>query len=268
MIGKPSIMMGAGALLDPGELQRAASGWELKNLETPGWKMMVGEHVILRGDVPVETLKSVGVLAEIYREVLQEAIGGDDSNILFSIRIFVEPREFRRFAARSGAPNAESFYDPRSAEIVLEVDGTRGAEWLERSVAHEFTHAYMDRVFKVTAPLWFAEGMAEYFTNLEMGPDGRLYPGALNDRGLLILGIAQLPDIKTFLAIGRDEFYGVNFAKYYAQGWLFVRFLFDFHPKLVMKLLDRKDPVIVFKRVSLEKMWKPYLDAALNQPAA
>lgn len=39
----------------------------------------------------------------------------------------------------------------------------------------------MDRVWKRTGPLWFAEGVAEYFANFSVR-DGRAVPGAVDHR--------------------------------------------------------------------------------------
>jgi hypothetical protein len=263
---KSSFMMGAGALLDTAELQKGAKGWEWKDLDAPGWKLLIADHVVLRGDVSIELLRVIGAQVETYLGILQEAIGGDPSEGMFNVRAFGNPKEFRKFATLANAANAEAYYDPRTRELVLDVDGSRGDEWLERTVAHEFTHAYMDKIFNVITPLWFAEGMAEYFTNLQVGKGGRLYPGALNEKGLGILNVnmKDLLPLNKFVALGRDVFYGAEFFVLYAQAWMFIRFLFDLHPDLIESMLERKS----IDAGPLEGEWNVYLSGMLGKEEA
>lgn len=258
--------MGSGALLEPETLKKSAGDWEWKNTETQGWKVMIGDHVVLRGDVSVDLLRVIGAQVETYLGVLQAALGGELPSAMFIVRVFGNPKDFRKFASLAGASNAEAYYDPRSTELVLDVDGSRGDEWLERTVAHEFTHAYMDRVFNVTSPLWFAEGMAEYFTNLQIDQDGQIHPGALNEKGLGILNANRrdLLSLEKFVALGRDVFYGMEFYMLYAQAWMFVRFLFDRHPDLIDVMLDRKS----VDAEALEVEWSTYLSLMLEKEAA
>lgn len=263
---KPSFMMGSGNLLRPSTLKEMASAWEWKESEAPGWKVLLGDHVVLHGNVSVDLLRVIGAQVETYLGVLRATIGGDPSNVMFSVRVFGKPKEFRRFATLANAANAEAYYDPRSTELVLDVDGSRGDEWLERTVAHEFTHAYMDRIFNVISPVWFAEGMAEYFTNLKVGQDGRLYPGALNEKGLGILDVnrGDLLPLNTFTDLKRDVFYGMDFFVLYAQAWMFIRFLFDRHPDLIRALLNRKG----IDTGALEGEWNGYLSIVLGREEA
>ena len=102
---------------------------------------------------------------------------------------------------------------------------SRDDAWLRRSLAHEFTHAYMDRVWVCTGPLWFAEGMAEYFAGFTVR-DGRAVPGAIDRKALLLLRLDGTVGFDRFLATGRDEMYGPTFAKLYAQSWALVHHLF------------------------------------------
>jgi len=206
-------------------LKEASKGWEWKNLETPGWKLLMSKTFVVRGDVPVDSLRSVAAHLEEFLKMLQASLGGDTSGLMFSARVFAEARDFRRYAARLGAPNAESLYDPRSAEVVVCLAHATGPAWLPRTLAHEFTHEYMDRVWKRTDPLWFAEGMAEYFAGFSVHA-GRLVPGGPDRDALLLLKLDGLLPLADYLKSGRDEMYGSSFRHRYAQGWSLVHYLF------------------------------------------
>jgi hypothetical protein len=229
--------------------------WEWKNLETPGWKLLQTPSFVIRGDVSIDDLRRVGAHLEEFHRMARAALGGDSSDLVFSARVFGSARDFRRYAVRSGAANAESFYDPRSAELVLCLEGCPSPSWLQKTLAHEFAHEYMDRVWKRTEPLWFAEGVAEYFANFSVR-DGRAQPGAVDRRGLLLLQIDEPLPLAKFLKLGRDEMYGVQFARHYAQAWSLVHYLFTRGDGTIDLLLRGTTPPNIEE---LEAGWKKHL---------
>jgi hypothetical protein len=239
----------------PKAVREASRGWEWKNLETPGWKLLMTPSFVVRGDVPIDELRTVGANLEEFLKMAKASLGGDDSGLMFSARVFSSAREFRRYAVRSGASNAESFYDPRSAELVVCLESPPGPSWLQKTLAHEFAHEYMDRVWKRTEPLWFAEGVAEYFANFTVR-DGRAQAGAVDQRALLLLSIDDPMPLEKFLKLGRDEMYGVLFAHHYAQAWSFVHYLFTRDDGVVDLLLRGAQPPNVEE---LEKGWRRHL---------
>jgi hypothetical protein len=239
----------------PRAVREASRGWEWKNLETPGWKLLMTPSFVVRGDVPIDDLRTVGAHLEEFLKMAKAALGGDSSGLMFSARVFSSARDFRRYAVRSGASNAESFYDPRSAELVVCLEVSPSPAWLQKTLAHEFAHEYMDRVWKRTEPLWFAEGVAEYFANFTVR-DGRVQPGAVDRRALLLLQFDEPMPLERFLKLGRDEMYGVLFAHHYAQAWSFVHYLFARDDGTIDLLLRGTLPPRVEE---LEKGWRKHL---------
>ena len=235
--------------------------WTWKALETPGWKILVADRVAVRGDVPVDVLRTSAAYLEAFHGMLSSTLGGEAQDVVFSARVFKDPAAFRRYAALRGAANAESFYDPRTAELVVCHEPSLGNGWLQKTLSHEFTHAYMDRVWNVTGPLWFCEGMAEYFSTFSVR-DGRLVPGAIDRRSVLLLQLSGPLPLRRFLALGRDEMYGPNFPTHYAQAWALVHFLMSRGDGTVDLLLRGRNLEEVEK---LERDWKSYLDGMSDQ---
>jgi hypothetical protein len=216
----------------------------------------MADHVVVRGDVPLDGLRTTAAYLEEFRRMLRASIGGNDAGIMFSARVFADPRDFRRYAALRGAANAESFYDPGTSELVICLDRKAGADGLQRTLAHEFAHAYMDRVWKRTGPLWFAEGMAEYFARFTV-KDGRAVPGDVDRPSLLLLRLGEPSSLPEFLALGRDEMYGPSFPTHYAQAWSFVHYLFSRKDGTIDLLLRGGS---LEKVEELEKGWKEHLE--------
>lgn len=236
-------------------VKERSKGWEHKPLETPGWKLLMADHVVVRGDAPLETLRTSGAYLEAYREMLKGSLGGDVEGIMFSARIFAEPREFRAYASILGAPNAESLYDPRTQELVICHEPAKGTSWLRRTLAHEFTHAYMDRVFRRVEPLWLCEGLAEYFSNFDVR-NNTLVPGRVDRRAVLLLSLEEPLPLRRFLRLRRDEMYGPSFPSHYAQAWSLAHHLMS-RKDGVIDLLLRGEPVEDLDE--LEASWKAHL---------
>jgi hypothetical protein len=252
---------GPSSPLSDRSVRKRSRGWEWKALETPGWKLLMADHFVVRGDVPVEDLRTSAAYLEEFLRTLRDSIGGDPEGIMFSVRIFADERDFRIYASLSGAANAESFYDPRTVELVMCLDRVRGREALQKTLAHEFAHQYMDRVWKRTEPLWFAEGMAEYFANFAVG-DGRLRPGAVDRDALRRLTLGEPMELGRFVKLGREEMYGASFPVLYAQAWSVVHYLFSRKDGLV-DLLLRGGALEGLDE--LEKGWKAHLDKIGNE---
>jgi len=209
----------------PEEVVRARSkGMRARSLESPGWKIVKGDTAVVRGDIDAEGLKATAVYAAELNVMLRSHLGGGDFRDLFSVRLFREHLDYKRTARLAGAANAESYYDPRSSEIVLWFGEYATPLLFQRSFAHEFVHAYVDRVSGRTEPLWLMEGLAEWFSNIEWRGD-IFVPGQMNRRALHMLSISEIVPIETLLTMGRDTMYGLYFAQYYAQAWSVVDYI-------------------------------------------
>lgn len=225
----------------PSELiESRSAGHALKELEPPGWRELQGDVVVVRGDIPEVGLRGIAVTAEELERMLYRELGdAPERNAPYKVRVFNSQMDFCRFAAQCGAANALSLYDPRSMEMVLhfgpEVDSTA----FETTFAHEFTHAWMDRVYRVHSPLWFAEGMAEYFSHVKWTPEG--YRLVQEDLVRLknLNNSARLP-LKALIELPRDAMYGILFPVYYAQAWSVFAFLMDKHRDIAMDMLNQR----------------------------
>ncbi len=222
----PEFSLGANPM-PPEVIKNRSKGIRAKKLPDPGWKMIRNSTAVVRGDIAPEDLKATAVYSTELFVMLRSYLGGGDWSGLFSSRLFREGGDFRQTAARAGAANAESYYDPRSAEIVMWFGLYPTPLLYQRAFAHEFAHAYIDRVLDRTSPLWLMEGLAEWFSNLDWR--GHIFvPGQMNNLALQQLARSEEQDglmLGKLISMPRDEMYGPNFATYYAQAWSVVDWL-------------------------------------------
>lgn len=256
------MLSGSGALLSPAHLRSIAKrlDLEVEGSVAKGWVKVSGPNVSVYGNAPIKKLRAIASMSDVYLGVLYFALGGDPERLTFDILVFRNERDFKAQAGRVGCPNAGAYYVGGAAhEIAIPAPDEGSPESLERLLSHEFTHAYVDRVFNFKGGLWFNEGLAEYFSNLQVS-NGEISPGAVNEHGLGILRAHRhaLIPIRDFMEIGKDTFYGPGFSLHYAQAWAMVRFLFIIYPGAVNSIL-KGDP-IPMEEEDVEKRWSAYLD--------
>jgi len=211
------------------------------------------------GDLKHDDMRAVAIYALEFEDMLSRTIGGPPRNIPYRVRFFADQKEFAVIARRSGAANAMSYYSPKSGEIVMWFNETMTHSDLQGLLAHEFTHAYMDIVHECTSPLWFAEGMAEYFQHFTWTGD-RAEPGAINEAELAHLKRGVPLPIDQFVKLPRDEMYGPDYKLLYAEAWSVVHFLVDHEPGVIQNLLRGRQINVS----GMNEEWEENLNAMLK----
>jgi hypothetical protein len=135
-------------------------------------------------------------------------------------------------------------------------------ELFQRGFSHEFTHAYMDIVWERVDPLWFAEGMAEYFSNLDWQA-GRLVLGQAIPEVLNELQAGPWVPIRELFEMGRVSLYGPLFRRLYAQAWSVIHFLFDNRPEVIQAMLKKGAAGVPDPR-HLESEWRKHVERILE----
>ena len=240
------------------EIRDRAKPWELKRLESDGWKLLMSDRFALRGDPGADALRTLAVHAELTLDALHDALGGDTSDIRFSIRAFRDEHEFNVYASIAGANGAASFYDPRNKEAVVHWD-RNAREGVIRLLRHEVAHLYMDRVFNLTSPLWLCEGVAQRFEHATWNK-GLLVPGADLAAARTTLkeaaGSGAFVPLRRLLAANRDEFYDRDrWRLYYAEAWSLVTLL-STKDDVLKKLAAGQKLGDLVDLAELEKEWK------------
>ena len=130
----------------------------------------------------------------------------------------------------------------------------------QRSFAHEFVHAWIDRVWNKTSPLWLMEGLAEWFSNLDWRGD-IFVPGQMNRHALATLAFNQdLITLKGLIELPREAMYGFHFAAYYALAWSVVDYIMTRLPyRAIQGVME--DPSSILPH---EEEWKAHVRMMLG----
>jgi tetratricopeptide (TPR) repeat protein len=194
------------------------------------WITVTSRNFLVIGDAPERDLRQVALRLEQFREILSRLFGkaGLRTSAPVRILVFRDEASFRPFRpVRDGEPvEVQGFFQAsRDVHHIALVTGVREAR---EAVLHEYVHLLLHENSRVV-PLWFAEGLAEYYSTFEVIPgEKRVRLGAPVQRHLLVLRDAKLPGLDELFAAGRDsvlynerEHQGV----FYAQSWALVHYL-------------------------------------------
>jgi FimV-like protein len=140
------------------------------------WLALRTRHHQVAGNVSAKDLKDVALRIEQFREViatLNQATIDAAQDVSAIVLAFPDERSYQPFMPMANGrrvPVGGLFVaGPRGTYITLNLDAGDDAY---RGIYHEYSHYLLRSVFGA-APLWFNEGLAEYYSTLEVSSDGR-----------------------------------------------------------------------------------------------
>lgn len=114
---------------------------------------------------------------------------------------------------------------PHGIAAVAQIRGAGDRDFGQQVLLHEYAHHFMSQYFPTAYPGWYREGFAEYFMTAEFEED-RIEVGRYSDARA-----AWLADTGTWIPLERllfepDRVRGDDVARFYAQSWLLVHYMF------------------------------------------
>jgi tetratricopeptide (TPR) repeat protein len=194
------------------------------------WRSLRSEHFHLIGDVSPRQLRDVALRFEQFREVVTELLpavlrtGGAPVVVI----VFPDARSYRPFMplANGRTVPVDGFFVD-GADVNYITMNVEAGEQAFPVVFHEFSHLLLNRAF-AHAPLWFNEGLAEYFSTFEVANGGRrALVGKPIGRHVALLRERRLK-LSQLFAIGQDskEYTreGLERDLLYAQSWALMHY--------------------------------------------
>ena len=188
-----------------------------------GWIEVVTDHLKVYSDAGATPTTELAHRLEKLRAVLLETIGREANPARpLHIIVFGSEASFSRYAF---SDQTGGFYlrAPDSSFIAVSADPRRDPS---RLISHEYVHAVLaDHMPNL--PLWFNEGIAEFFETVSVEGSTVRIGVPLKDR-LQQLERAPLIPMDVFLAVDRKSAYYTGAEeknRYYAQSWALVHAL-------------------------------------------
>jgi tetratricopeptide (TPR) repeat protein len=220
-------------------------------LLTPGaaaaeWLSLRTDHFLVIGNTSGGQLRDVGFRLEQFREVvgqLNPAALRDESAPPVVVLVFRDSRTYEPFMPRrNGAVVRVGGFFQSGQDvnyITLNVQAGQGAFHV---VFHEYSHLLLRGVF-ADAPVWFNEGLAEYYSTVEVIDSGRRANiGKPIARHVGLLRERRLPFAEFFAIDRNSRAYTADVIErdiLYAQAWAILHHAFHGPPK-------RRDQLLAF----------------------
>jgi FimV-like protein len=202
------------------------------------WLTLRTPHHQVAGNVPARHLKDVGLRLEQFRDVIatlnpDTVRASEGASIV--VLAFPDERSYRPFMpmAKGRRVPVDGLFvgGPRGIYITLNLDAAEGAY---RGIYHEYSHFLLRYVFG-SAPLWFNEGLAEYYSTLDVSSDGRrAVMGKPIERHVLLLRERRLPLAQLLSITAASPIYASDTpdrSVLYAQSWALVHHALHGQPR-------------------------------------
>lgn len=203
--------------------------------ETRGWGRVRSKNFVVVSNASDRDARRAAARLEELRAVFSrlQTPGGFDVSIPITVVLFQTNGDYEFFKPiyRGDLRHDASGYFQSSPDvnyITFTLDIRRGRDPLS-VLSHEYVHALVRNNY-AGAPLWFNEGLAQYYSESELSPDRKRinFGQQLNYRLDALARPNELLPLRTLLSVDassphyqQPEKHGV----FYAQSWAFVHYL-------------------------------------------
>lgn len=203
------------------------------------WISIRSKNFFLVGNASEKEIRKVALKLEQFREVFTRVL----PNIRFNTPVpttVVVFKNHRSYAPFKPQPNIAGYFqagsDVNYITLTTEVPGANspqvfvtsaGQEQAYRVIFHEYTHLLVNNTFE-KAPLWFNEGLAEYYSTFIIRDDQKVVLGRNIGHHVFLLRENRMLPLKTLFRVDHKSPHYNESKKqgiFYAQSWALMHYL-------------------------------------------
>jgi tetratricopeptide (TPR) repeat protein len=206
-------------------------------LAKDNWISIRSKNFFLVGNASEKEIRKVALKLEQFREVLTHALPNIrfNSPVPTTVVVFKDHRSYGPFKPHANtAGYFQAGPDVNYITLTTEVPGGNdfyvrpgGRDPAYEVIFHEYTHLLINNSFD-NAPLWFNEGIAEYYSSFIISDDQKIVLGRNIGEHVYLLRDNKMLPLKTLFAVDHKSPH-YNEAKkqgiFYAQSWALVHYL-------------------------------------------
>ncbi|MBV9927037.1 MAG: DUF1570 domain-containing protein [Acidobacteria bacterium] len=201
--------------------------------QATAWVSVRTRNFLVEGGAAEDELRRLAANLEAYRAAFSRLFPGEyfDANVPTAVIVFPDDAAYTPFKPRFGghvARGVAGYFQPGTDVNYITLARAGDLSQDPSTLLHEYTHLLVNNRFRV-APLWFKEGMAEFYSTARLSPDGRrLTIGGAPERRPRELRRRELMPLQTLLALDQNSpAYSEpeQRALFYAQSWALVHYL-------------------------------------------
>ncbi|MGH9943103.1 MAG: tetratricopeptide repeat protein [Pyrinomonadaceae bacterium] len=197
------------------------------------WTSVRSRNFHLIGNAGEKEIRQVATRLEQFRDVFTRLFPqvAFNSPVPTTVVVFKSDSSFKPFkpVVDGKISDVAGYFQSNEDVNYITLTTEKRAENPYRTIYHEYVHLLVDNnVGKVSAPPWFNEGLAEYYSTFDVDDQRKVRLGALIENHLLLLRQQQMFPLKTLLDV---DYYSLHRNQhdargiFYAQSWALVHYL-------------------------------------------
>jgi len=188
------------------------------------WTSVRSKNFLLVGNASEKEIRQVATRLEQFREVFTRLLSGAKftSPIPTTVIVFKSMGSYKPFN-----PGNNAGYFQKGEDINYITLTTEQSQNPFSVIYHEYVHLLVDNT-SGNAPVWFNEGLAEYYSSFDIEEDRKVHLGELIPYHLQTLREQKLYPLRTLFAVDHyspEYNEGSKRGMFYAESWALVHFL-------------------------------------------
>jgi tetratricopeptide (TPR) repeat protein len=191
------------------------------------WISVRTKNFFLVGNTSEKEIRRVGLKLEQFREVFTHLFSNMRFNtpVPTTVVVFRSHSSFAPFKTRA---NTAGYFQPgHDVNYITLTTETGSAQDPFSIIFHEYTHLLVNNNLD-NAPLWFNEGLAEYYCSFEISDDQKIMLGAPIGHHVFLLRQSKMLPLKTLFEVDDKSAHYNETNKtsiFYAQSWALMHYL-------------------------------------------
>jgi tetratricopeptide (TPR) repeat protein len=195
------------------------------------WVSVRTKNFYLIGNANAKDISKVAAKLEQFREAFTQLFPRTRFNtpVPTTVVVFKSKSSYKTF----GPPNTTGYFQPgpdvNYIALSTEWNGPTGSglDGVFNTIFHEYTHLLVNNTLK-GAPLWFTEGLAEYYSTFKISDDQKFEMGIEPNFHLTYLRRNNMLPLPTLFAVDSQSPHYNERSKqgvFYAQSWALLHYL-------------------------------------------
>ena len=191
------------------------------------WTSVHSRNFVLVGNASEKDIKQVAVRLEQFREVFTHLFPGMNFNspVPTTVIVFKNDSSYRPFKSN---PNLAGYFQPGpDVNYITLTTEVRGEQDPFNVIFHEYTHLLVNNTIG-NAPVWFNEGLAEYYSTFSITDDRKVVLGKPIANHVFLLRDNRMLPLRTLFQVDyKSPYYNERNKQsiFYAESWALVHYL-------------------------------------------
>ena len=191
------------------------------------WLSVRSKNFLLVGNANEKQIRQVGLRLEQFREVFAQLFpkAVHTSPVPTTVIVFKSDDSYRPFKPN---PNVAGYFQPgQDVNYITLTTEVRGEQDPFKVIFHEYTHLLVNNITP-NVPLWFNEGLAEYYSTFTITDDTKVVLGSPISNHVFLLRESKMLPLRTLFNVDEKSAYYNERDKqsvFYAESWALMHYL-------------------------------------------